>query len=101
MDEQQIIQLLNQIPLDILQNYLAQRMQQEQMASQQNMNMGQDVPSEPAPDATMVPPEPVNYGSYGGRFNGWSPDINLYSCGGSTRTVAARGRLGARKGNRR
>lgn len=101
MDEQQIFQLLNQIPLDVLQNYLTQRMQQEQMAMQQDAAMQQQMPQEQMPAEAMTQQPSMNYGSYGGRMNGWSPYIDMYACGGSTRTVATRGRLGARKGHRK
>lgn len=95
MDEQQMIQLLNQIPLDVLQNYVAQRTQQEQAAMQQ---MPQTAPmQEQMPEETYAP-APM---SYGGKLNGWSPEIDMYACGGSTRTAATRGRLGARKGHRK
>lgn len=37
MDEQQIMQILDQIPLDVLQEYVMQRAQQEQAMQQQQM----------------------------------------------------------------
>lgn len=98
MDEQQIIQMLNQIPLDVLQNYVAQRTQQEQAAMQQAPQMQPSVPQEAAPEEAMYQQAPM---SYGGRMSGWSPYIDMYACGGSTRTAATRGRLGARKGHRK
>ena len=98
MDEQQMIQILNQIPLDVLQNYVAQRTQQEQSVMQQTPQMAQQVPQEQVPEEVMYQQTPMNYG---GRLNGWSPYIDIYACGGSTRTAATRGRLGARKGHRK
>ncbi len=63
MDEQQLLQLLNQIPLDVLQNYVAQRMQQEQAAQQA-------VPAEEAQPTMM---------SYGGGIPaGYDPYIDVY-----------------------
>lgn len=98
MDEQQMIQILNQIPLDVLQNYVAQRTQQEQNAMQQAPQMVQQMPQEQVPEEVMYQQTPM---SYGGKLNGWSPYIDIYACGGSTRTAATRGRLGARKGHRK
>lgn len=98
MDEQQIIQMLNQIPLDVLQNYVAQRTQQEQSMMQQTPQTVQQMPQEQIPEEAMYQQVPM---SYGGRLNGWSPYIDIYACGGSTRTAATRGRLGARKGHRK
>ena len=98
MDEQQIIQILNQIPLDVLQNYVAQRTQQEQSAMQQTPQIPQQMPQEQIPEEAMYQQTPMNYG---GKLNGWSPYVDMYACGGSTRTAATRGRLGARKGHRR
>jgi len=91
-----MIQILNQIPLDVLQNYVAQRTQQEQSAMQQTPQMIQQMPQEQIPEEAMYQQTPM---SYGGKLNGWSPDIDIYACGGSTRTAATRGRLGARKGH--
>lgn len=79
MDEQQVMQLLNQIPLDVLQQYVAQRTQQEQALT--NVGMPQQ-----EPQAAM---------SYGGAMQNWSPMVDIYACGGSTRSVA-RGTLGSR-----
>ena len=98
MDEQQMIQILNQIPLDVLQNYVAQRTQQEQSVMQQAPQMAQQMPQEQVPEEAMYQQTPM---SYGGKLNGWSPYIDIYACGGSTRTAATRGRLGARKGHRK
>ncbi len=86
MDEQQMIQILNQIPLDVLQNYVAQRTQQEQGAAMEQMPA--EMPMSPQP--TMA---------YGGSIRNWSPYVDLYACGGSTRSIA-RGRLGARSHKR-
>lgn len=49
MDEEQILQLLNQIPLDVLQQYLQQRMAQEQAAAEQQY--GQEAYMQGADDA--------------------------------------------------
>lgn len=79
MDEQQIMQVLNQIPLEVLQNYVAQRTQQEQASN----NMA------------MPPQEAQPMMARGGMLNNWSPMVDIYACGGSTRSIA-RGTLGAR-----
>ena len=84
MDEQQVIQFLNQIPLAVLQNYVAQRMQQEQSA-------GEMVSQEAMPVEQQAQPVMAR----GGHLRYWSPDVDIYSCGGSTRSIT-RGRLGAR-----
>lgn len=80
MDEQQIMQVLNQIPLEVLQNYVAQRTQQEQSAGLTNVAQPQEI------QATMA---------RGGMLSNWSPMVDIYACGGSTRSIA-RGTLGAR-----
>jgi hypothetical protein len=88
MDEQQMIQLLNQIPLDVLQNYVAQRAQQEQQAAQGA--------SEEAYSAEAMPAEAQPMMSRGGRLRTFNPYIDMYSCGGRLR-----GTLGATRGGHR
>lgn len=92
MDEQQIIQFLNQIPLDVLAQYVQQRMQQEQ--AQTEGGYGQSAPEEAYTDTGSyggeVPPEataaaqqggaPVM--SYGGKLAYYLPDVNPYGFGG-------------------
>lgn len=97
MDEQQMIQLLNQIPLEVLQNYVAQRTQQEQAAAQTAVAESR-VPQETIPQGA-VPQEQVPVMARGGRLGFWTPYVDpyFYSCGGHTRTTVARGRMGARK----
>ena len=85
MDEQQMIQLLNQIPLDVLQNYVAQRAQQEQQAA-----------SEEAYSAEAAPAEAQLMMARGGRLRTFNPYIDMYSCGGRLR-----GTLGATVGGRK
>lgn len=98
MDEQQVIQFLNQIPLDVLQSYVAQRTQQEQAAAQQMPQMTpQQMPHDAVPQEAIPQEAPSAMMGYGGRRAGWSPDIDLYAAGGRTRTVATRGRMGARR----
>lgn len=80
MDEQQIMQILNQIPLDVLQQYVAERTQQEQSMAG-------------APAEAMAPQQAMM--AYGGYTRGWSPYVDIYACGGSTRSIP-RGTLGSR-----
>ena len=66
MDEQQLMQMLDSIPLDVLQGYVKQRMQQEQ--TQQG---------------AMPPQEQPSYMSRGGvTRTGVNPYIELYDAPG-------------------
>lgn len=96
MDEQQILQFLSQIPLEFLQNYIQQRMQQENAAVTQQDMVNQmptgEVPTQGAP--AQEAPQMV---AYGGRLGNWSPYIDIYACGGRMGSTATKGRMGARR----
>lgn len=93
MDEQQIIQFLNQIPLDVLTQYVQQRMQQEQ-AQIETGEYKQMTPEQGYADAGAyggeVPPEAMAAAqqdvaptmSYGGKLAYSLPDVNPYMFGG-------------------
>lgn len=93
MDEQQVIQFLNQIPLDVLTQYVQQRMQQEQ-AQVEAGGYEQMAPEQGYVDAgtsgSEVPPEAMVAAqqgaaptmSYGGKLAYSLPDVNPYMFGG-------------------
>lgn len=72
MDEQQIMQILDQIPLDVLQEYVMQRSQQEQAMQQQQM--GQEAYAQGAADEAAYAQM-----AYGGNLPvGYSPYLDVY-----------------------
>lgn len=89
MDEQQIMQLLNQIPLDVLQQYVAQRTQQEQAAVQQQGNEAAYMQG--AADAQHMM-------ARGGYIN---PMVDIYACGGHTGRMPTGKMLPSTKGKRK
>ena len=71
MNEEQMIQMLNQIPLDVLQNYVAQRAQQEQAASQE------EAYAQGAQEGAMAQQAMMARGGYI-----VDPMVDIYACGG-------------------
>lgn len=83
MDEEQLYQILNSIPLDVLQNYVAQRTQQEQAA----MTQQEAVPTQAVPMAR---------GGYVA-----DPYVDIYACGGRAGRMPRGVGLPSTKGRRR
>ena len=84
-----MIQILNQIPLDVLQSYVEQRMQQEQAAQQQQY--GAEAYQQGAADAQQ------QMMARGGYIN---PFVDIYACGGHIGRMPHGKSLPSRKGRK-
>lgn len=71
MNEEQMIQVLNQIPLEELQNYVAQRVQQEQAASQEQAY------AQGAQEGALAQQAMMARGGYIA-----NPYVDIFACGG-------------------
>lgn len=90
MDEQQMIQMLNQIPLDVLQNYVAQRAQQEQAASQEQAY------AQGAQEGAMAQQAMMARGGYIA-----NPMVDIFACGGRVGRMPHGKGLPSTKGRRK
>lgn len=91
MDQQQLIQMLDQIPLDFLVNYVNGRTQQEQDMASADAAAAQDAyAQEAAAQEAMAAQQGASQGmpmqaAYGGRIRNWNPYFDPYACGGRLR----------------